>query len=146
YTNIASPDYAAAHSGVSAGDTLDINAVSGLSDEQLDNFGMGRIMRMMTTSGERDNLSVLASFEFTPSDDLSFALDIIHAEAERGFERTEAMLVYRNNFLPNDLAVIPSNIELINRGDGPRLVSGTFYGARPFVGARNYDEDLEFTS
>src|SRR5690606_31512265 len=39
-----------------------------------------------------------------------------------------------------------ADIELADRGDGLRLVSGTFYGARPWMGSRYYEEDLEFTS
>lgn len=146
YTNIASADYAAAHPGVNVGDTIDLNAVSGLTDEELDNFGMGRIMRMMTTDGKRKNISGLVSFEFTPNDDLRLALDVIHAESDRSFERTEAMLIYRNTYLQNGLATIPADVTLADRGDGPRLLSGSFYGTRPFIGARNYDENLDFTS
>ncbi|HEY7771633.1 MAG TPA: TonB-dependent receptor plug domain-containing protein, partial [Marinagarivorans sp.] len=144
YTDIASADYAASHAGVNVGDTIDIEAVSGLSYDELDDFGMGRIMRMMTTSGTNENLAALVSLEYTPSEDLSFALDVIRSEADRDFLRTEAMLIYRNNFLGNDLATIPSDIELIDRGAGQRLVSGTFYGARPFIGDRAYEEELEF--
>lgn len=146
YTNIASRDYAAAHPGVAIGDTLDINAVSGLTDEQLDNMGIGRIMRMMTTSGTKKNLSALVSLEFTPNEDLRFALDYIHAETDKNSERAEASLFYRNNDLRNDLAMIPVDVQVVDRGAGERLVSGTFYGARPWIGSRYYEEDLEFTS
>lgn len=146
YTDRASSDYAATHPGVSIGDTLDINAVSGLTDAELDNMGIGRIMRMMSTAGTKENLSALVSLEYNPTDSLSFALDYISAESERKSERTEAMLFYRNNHLRNDLAMIPADVNVVDRGQGLRLVSGTFYGARPWIGARNYDEDLEFSS
>src|SRR5690606_32003826 len=118
YTNIASPDYAAAHPGVSTGDLLDINAVSGLSDAELDNMGIGRILRMMSTSGTKKNLSALVSLEFKPSEDLNFALDYISAESDKNSERVEASLFYRNNRLLNDLATIPVNVELADRGAG----------------------------
>ena len=146
YTNVASSDYAAAHPGVSTGDLFDINAASGLTDAELDNMGIGRILRMMSTAGTKKNLSALVSLEFTPSEDLRFALDYISAESDKNSERVEASLFYRNNRLLNDLATIPVDIELADRGAGPRLVSGTFYGARPWVGSRYYEEDLEFTS
>ncbi len=146
YTNRVSSDYAAAHPGTAIGDLIDINAVSGLTDAELDGFAMGRIMRMMTTSGTRKNLSALVSLEYTPTDTLNFALDYISADSDRDFTRTEAMLFYRNNHLRNDLAMIPEDITLADRGEGLRLVSGTFYGARPWIGDRHYDEELEFSS
>ena len=146
YTNIASADYAAAHAGVSAGDLVDINAVSGLTDDQLDNFGMGRIMRMMSSAGTKDNVSALVSLEYRPNDNMKLALDIISADSNAEAERTEAMLIYRNNLLRNDLAWLPENIQLVDRGAGDRIVSGTFYSARPWIGTRAYEEELSFTS
>ncbi|MBC3767636.1 TonB-dependent receptor [Neptunicella marina] len=146
YTNIASADYAASHSGVNAGDMLDINQVSGLSNEQLDNLGMPRIARMMTMGGTKDYVSALASFEYKPNEDMNMALDIIKADSDYTAERTEAMLIYRNNYLQYDLAWLPENIQSVDRGEGERIVSGTFYGSRPWVGTRQYDEDLSFYS
>ncbi|WP_438864524.1 TonB-dependent receptor [Neptunicella sp.] len=146
YTNIATADYAASHSGVNAGDMLDINQVSGLSDAQLDNMGMPRIARMMTMGGTKDSVSALLSFEYKPNEDMDLALDVIKADSDYKAERTEAMLIYRNNYLQYDLAWLPENIQTVDRGDGERIVSGTFYGARPWVGTRQYDEELSFLS
>ncbi|MDN4501569.1 TonB-dependent receptor [Alteromonadaceae bacterium BrNp21-10] len=146
YTNIASADYAANHAGVNVGDMININQVSGLSNDQLDNLGMPRIARMMTMGGTKDYISALASFEYKPNDDMELALDIIKADSNYSAERTEAMLIYRNNYLQYDLAWLPEDINTVDRGDGERIVSGAFYGSRPWVGTRQYDEDLSFYS
>jgi len=57
--------------------------------------------------------------------------------------RTEFMHIYRRNYgTPNVL----SDIDLVDNGNGDRLQSGTFYGSRPWVGSRDYDNDLSFYS
>lgn len=150
YTDIASADYVATHSGVTLGSTLDLLATSGLTAAQLDSFTMPRIARIMTKSGTKDSFSGLMSLEFSALDSLNFSFDVMHSEADNEFERTEAMLIYRNSRLANDLATIPENIVIENVSDGTnsqnRIVSGTFYSARPFVGTRLNIEELSFTS
>lgn len=143
YTDIATADYAAAHPGVNVGDSLDINQVSGLSDEQILGFGMPYIGRLMTTNGEKTNLSSLISFQYQPNDDMELVLDTLSSNVSNDFVRTEFMHIYRRNY---DTPVIPSNIQLVNNGNGERLESGQFYGSRPWVGSRDYKDDLSFLS
>ncbi|TVZ37911.1 TonB-dependent receptor [Alteromonadaceae bacterium 2753L.S.0a.02] len=143
YTDIASADYAATHPGVSEGDVIDLNAVSGLSDEQLDNFSMPYIARPMYTYGDRDTVSGILSLEYTPNEDFELALDVLSAKADRSFVRNELMHIYRRNYMQYDLAWIPENIQLSSDNV---LETGTFYNNRVWVGSRSYDEELTYTA
>lgn len=143
YTDVATPDYAAAHPGVNTGDPIDINAVSGLSDTQLDNFKMPYIARPMYTYGDRDSTSELVALNYDVNDDLKFDLDILHAKADNNFLRNEANSIFRRNYLPYDLAWLPENITL---GQDDVIKSGTFYNSRIWVGSRQYSEHLTYTS
>src|SRR5690606_5480369 len=143
FTDIASADYAAAHPGVSVGDQIDINAVSGLTDEQLDSFGIPYIGRPMYTFGDRDSTSAILALEFKPNEDMLFALDYLRAEADRSFLRNELSHFWRRNYAQFGTAWIPSDIQLNSEN---ALVSGTFYNARAWVGSRIYDENLTYQS
>lgn len=143
YTDVATADYAAAHSGVNIGDVIDYTAVAGLSDAQILGFGMPYIGRLMTSQGEKTNLSSLLSFQYTPNDDMEFLLDVISADSENNFTRTEFMHIYRRNY---SNPFILENIQLVDNGNGSRFQAGTFYGSRPWIGSREYQEDLSFLS
>lgn len=143
FTDIATPDYAAAHPGVNVGDQIDINAVSGLTAEQLDSFGIPYIGRPMYTTGDRDSLSAILALEFRPNENMEFALDYLRAEAEREFLRNELSGFWRRNYVQFGTAWIPENIELNSEG---ALQSGTFYNSRAWVGSRLYTEDLTYQS
>lgn len=143
YANYATADYAAANAGVNVGDPIDINAISGLTDEQLDNFGMPYIARPMYTFGDRDSTSAILALEFSPNDDIDIALDVLHAQADRSFLRNELMHIYRRNYLQYGLEWIPEDIQL---SDDNVLESGSFYNSRAWVGSRLYDEELTYTS
>lgn len=143
YTDIATADYAAAHPGVNVGDQLDLNAVSGLTDEQLDNMKLPYIGRPMYTYGDRDSLSMILSAQFRPNENIEASLDILRAEADRSFVRNELVNIYRRNYLQYGLAWIPENIQL---NDDGVVQSGTFYNNRAWVGSRAYEEELTYTS
>ncbi|MCW8126591.1 TonB-dependent receptor [Microbulbifer halophilus] len=143
FTDVASADYAAAHDGVSEGDTIDIYQSAGLSEDELNSAGMPYIGRVMTTQGQKESLSSLLSFQYRPHDRMEASLDIVHADTEADFVRTEVMHFYRRNY---DTPYIPENFQLVDNGNGNRLRSGTFYGNRAWVGSRDYDEDLSYLS
>lgn len=142
YSDRATPDYVAVHGG-NVGDALDLNAVSGLTDEQLDNFRMPYITRPMFTYGDRDSTSGILSLQYRPTVDIEVSLDVVHAEADRSFVRNELMNIYRRNYIQYGLEWIPENIRL--NYDGV-LQSGTFYNSRAWVGSRAYDEELSYTA
>lgn len=139
YTDVASADYAAAHPGVNVGDRLDLNQVSGLTDEQLLGFGMPYIGRLMTTSGDKTNLSSLLSFQYYPNEDMELVLDTLTSDVSNDFVRSEFSHIYRRNY---DTPSIPANIVIENN----RLQSGQFYGSRPWIGSRDYKDDISFLS
>lgn len=143
FTNIASADFAAAFPGVNVGDEIDLNAVSGLSDEQLDSFGIPYIGRPMYTFGDRDSTSGTLALEFRPNENMLFALDYLRAEADRSFLRNELSHFWRRNYAQFGTAWIPSNIQLNSEN---ALAKGTFYNARAWVGSRIYEEDLTYQS
>lgn len=142
YANYATPDYAAAN-GLNVGDPIDINAVSGLTDEQLDNFGIPYIGRSMYYFGDRDSTSGIFAVEFSPAENIHLALDVLRAEADRNFLRNELNSIYRRNYLQYGLEWIPENIQL---SDDNVLQSGTFHNNRAWVGSRQYQETLTYTS
>lgn len=146
YTDIASADYAATHAGVNEGDQIDINTVSGLTDGQIDTFGMPYIARSMYTTGDRDTTSAIFALEFNPGDNVSLALDVLHSESDRTFLRNEAMHIYRRNYIQYGLEWLPENIALGSGADGNAISSGTFYNNRVWVGSRVYEEELTYTS
>ncbi len=143
FTDIASFDYAEAYAGVEQGDTLDIYETSGMSQEELYAVGMPYIGRVMTMQGQKDTLSALFSFELTPTEDLGFALDVIDTSINSDYVRTEVMHIYRRNY---QTAYIPVDVTATDNGNGPRLNTGTFYGNRPWVGSRDYKDDVSITS
>jgi len=138
--DVATADYVAANPGVAIGSVIDVNQVSGLSDQEIAGMGLPYIGRLATTSGEKDSVSALLSFEYLPNEDMSFALDIISADAKNDYVRDELMHIYRRNYIH---APVLSNIQL---DDKNRIESGTFYGSAPWVGSRDYNEDLSFVS
>lgn len=143
FTDVASADYAAAHEGVEVGDAINIYQSAGLSEEQLTSVGMPYIGRFMTLQGEKGSTSGLVSLQFTPNEDLEFALDMMRATSNNEFVRTEVMHFYRRNYTT---PYIPADFSAVDSGNGLRLQSGTFYGNRPWIGSRDYNEELEFTS
>lgn len=143
FTDIATADYAASHPGVNVGDQINLNASSGLTNEQLDSFGLPYIGRPMYTTGDRDSTSAILALEFKPNDNMLFALDYLRAEADREFLRNELSHFWRRNYVQFGTAWIPENIQL---NDAGALQSGTFHNSRAWVGSRLYTEELTYQS
>src|SRR5690606_24424969 len=127
FTDIATADYAASHPGVNVGDQINLNASSGLTNEQLDSFGLPYIGRPMYTTGDRDSNSAILALEFKPNDNMLFALDYLRAEADREFLRNELSHFWRRNYVQFGTAWIPENIQL---NDAGALRSRTFHNRR----------------
>ena len=143
YTDQATADYAADHPGVSVGDPIDVNAVSGLSNAEISSLGMPYIGRAMYTYGDRNSTSALLSLDYEPNDDVTLALNVLHAKADRNFLRNEANATNRRNYMQYGLEYLLSDVTL---GEGGAIKSGTLYNDRMWVGSRQYDENLTFTS
>ncbi|UTF60656.1 TonB-dependent receptor [Gilvimarinus sp. DA14] len=136
YSNIATPDYAAAHPGVNVGDVIDISGEQATYDAmQLPYIG-----RMVSTNGKKDSISALVSLEYTPNDDITAALDFLTADTANEYTRDEISHFYRRNYVYQP---IPSDIVLDSKN---QVVSGTFYGTSPWIGSQDYDEETSFTS
>jgi TonB-dependent receptor len=128
-----------AGAGLVAGQTIDRAFVErnnpGLTLEQISNALIPRLGRPAYISGSRDRVSGLVSFEYRPSDDLSFYLDTLYAEAKRDFDRLDVNWVGRNG------AAIPLNLQV---DDNNVVTSGTFANAQFFLEARPYSEEVDF--
>lgn len=144
YSPFATADYAAAHPGVSVGDTIDPVATSGLTADQLDRGILPYLGRGMYTVGDRDATSALGSIQFRPTDTVDIALDIMYAETKKDFDRLEAMNWGRRNFLSLGAAWIPE--DLTYDSTNQIITGGTLYNTRAWVGHRVYEEDFEFTT
>lgn len=142
YRNTASADYVAVNGGA-VGDALNLEQVSGLTAEQLDSFGLPYIARNMYTIGERNSVSGIVALEYTPSDNFAFTLDALHSKSDRTSVRNELSFIFRRNYIQYGLDWIPENIELNSQG---ALQRGTFYNNSPWVGSRDYNEALTYTS
>ena len=140
YYDVATPDFVAANPGYSVGDTIDVDAVANMSSGTVDDVLLPYIGRLATTNGERSSTSALLSFEYLASEDIQLALDILHADSDNDYVRDEFMHFYRRNYV---FAPIFSDIVI---DDANRIQSGTFYGAAPWVGSQDYQEELSFTS
>jgi TonB-dependent receptor len=107
----------------------------GLSLEQISNAIIPRLGRPSHSSGERDRISGLLSFEYRPLDSLHFYLDTLYAKADRNFDRLDV------NFVGRSGGSIPLNLEL---DDNLVVRKGTFANAQFFLEARPFDEEVDF--
>jgi TonB-dependent receptor len=145
YSPYATADYVAAHPelGLSVGDSIDPVAISGVSRDELDRGIIPYLGRPMYTLGDRDATSALASFQWRPTDDMDFALDVLYSETDRTFDRVEAMNWGRRNFLSLGAAWIPENVAV---NSDQVVTQATLYNGRAWVGHRAYQEDFDFIS
>lgn len=141
HNDVATADFVAANPGYSVGDILDVAAITGLTAAQTENVNFPYIHRLATTNGERSTTSALVSLEYKPNDDLSFALDVINSDSENDYVRDEFMEFYRRNY-----GTPPHVMADVTLGNNNTIKSGTFYGSTPWIGSRDYIEELSFTS
>jgi TonB-dependent receptor len=107
----------------------------GLTLEQIGNAMIPRLGRPAYTEGTRERAAGLLSFEYRPTESLSFYLDTFYAKANREFDRLDVNLIGRNG------AIIPLNMQI---DENNVVTSATFANAQFFLEARPYDEDTNF--
>jgi TonB-dependent receptor len=133
------PTQAGGQYGLVAGQPINQAAISGLSLQQLANAELGRLPREESTVGHRDYNTTLASFEFRPTPDLSFAFDAMAAFADNQYNRLDMDWAVRNSggasgIVPVGLAVDSNNV----------VTAGTFLNSQFFLEARPYHEETSF--
>jgi len=137
----ATPDYAAAHPGVNVGDPLDLEVLTGQSSQTIDTAIFPYLGRGVIVEGDRDTTTGLVSFEYRPSDDMNFAIDVFGSKAKNHFNRADMMLYARNTFFNAGNAMIPENMEVDGNGVITQL---TLWNSSYFTEQRDYIEDLDF--
>ena len=140
---VATADYAAAHPGVSVGDPLDLEAITGQSAEVLDSAIFPYLGRGVVVEGDRDTMTGLVSFEFRPADDKRFTVDLMTADTSNHFNRADIMLYARRTRFNAGEAMIPENMEVDSNGVITQL---TLYNSSYFTEQRDYIEDMSFWS
>jgi TonB-dependent receptor len=138
----ATADYAATHPGVNVGDPIDVPVVAGATAAELDQALVPYLGRGALVEGDRDTTTGLISFEFRPSDDMSFALDLMSSTSDREFNRIDMMLWMRRATGPINAPIAE---DFVADSSGV-LRSATFYNTQFWIEARDYNEKLEYTS
>jgi len=107
----------------------------GLTARQIGDALIPRLGRPAYSSGTRDRVSGLLSFEYRPTESLSFYLDTLYADANREFDRLDVNFIGRSgNAIPLNMQVDSNNV----------VTSATFANAQFFLEARPYDEEVDF--
>ena len=120
--------------GLTPGQTLDLTATSGLTQDQLSRALIPRLGRNSYTEGTRSRVSALLSLEYRPTDELQFAIDGMYAESKRDYQRLNMNWYVRNSgpgtsststggMVPIDLTVDSNNV----------VTSGTFANSSFFL-------------
>ncbi len=127
--------------GVAAGTVIDQALLAqlnpNLSVDQISNGLLPRLGRLMYQKGTRDRYNGVISFEYRPSDDLHFYLDVIGARTFNNFDRSDMDMVGRySNLIPADMQVDDHNI----------ITSAKLYNAQFFLEARPYREKADYLS
>ena len=126
--------------GLTPGQPLDLEALSGLSSAQLDSALIPRLGRYALLDGERDRLSGIVALQYQPSDDLNLNLDVFYAKAKRDFTRISSNWSVRNSSPSTTGGMVPIDLTV----EDNVVTSGTFANSRFFVEARPIKDDLDF--
>jgi TonB-dependent receptor len=136
--NVSIPGYAPG-SPVNAAMLLAINP--GLNMTQISNMLLPRLGRPMYERGTRDRYNMVASFEWRPTDNLHFYLDMIGGRPFNDWDRSDMSLGVRAG--SGSQPMIPMNVKM----DSNYVVtSGSFANAQFAMEARNYKEKGDFFS
>lgn len=107
----------------------------GLNITQISEALMPRLGRRAYMSGTDERTTGLVTFEYRPSEEMRFYLDVMSSRTIKDVERLAMTMVGRNG------SMIPLNMEL----DSHNVVkSGTFANVQFFQEARPYKEDAQF--
>ncbi|RYY73618.1 MAG: TonB-dependent receptor [Gammaproteobacteria bacterium] len=107
----------------------------GLDITQISNALMPRLGRQAYMSGTDGRTTGLASFEFRPSDEMQFYVDVMATNDKKDVDRLAMTMVGRNG------SMIPLNMQLDSHGV---VDSGTFANVQFFQEARPYKESAQF--
>ncbi|GGY63773.1 TonB-dependent receptor [Cellvibrio zantedeschiae] len=119
---------------------------SGLSNAKLANTQLPRLPRPESQEGTRDRIGSTLSFEWKPSDTLSFNLDAIYAKLDADFDRYTNNLLVRNTGAGTDNAtgfgyLTPSNFAIDSNNT---LTQGTLSGAKFWSENRVFQQESDF--
>ncbi len=129
----------------------------GLSPQQISNMLLPRLGRSMYERGSRDRYNGVASFEWRPTDDLHFYLDMVAGRAFNDMDRSDLALGVRAGngaqpLLPVNVVLDPLSQTLIGQGATPGtgiggvVQSATLANAQFHSEARPYKENGDFFS
>ena len=129
----------------------------GLTPQQISNALLPRLGRTMYERGSRDRYNAVASFEWRPSDDLHFYLDIVGGRSFNDYDRSDIDWGVRAGagsqaLIPENMVLDPGSQALIGQGATPTsgiggvVQSGTFANSQFFLEARPYHEKGDFFS
>jgi TonB-dependent receptor len=129
----------------------------GLSPQQISNMLLPRLGRSMYERGSRDRYNGVASFEWRPTDDLHFYLDMVGGRAFNDMDRSDLALGVRAGngaqpLLPINVVLDPLSQTLIGQGATPSagiggvVQSATLANAQFHSEARPYKENGDFFS
>ena len=130
---------------ITAGQTIDANFITsqnpGLTTVQYSNALLPKFPRPMFESGYRDRFNGVASFEYRPSDDLQFYVDLIGGLTDNNMNRTDSTLGIRAGAASVPIVPVGLKIDANNF-----ITSGTILGGIYGVENRPYVEHGNFYS
>src|SRR4051812_2717739 len=129
----------------------------GLTPQQISNSLLPRLGRSMFESGSRDRYSGVASFEWRPTDDLPFYLDMVGGRAYKDMKRSDLAIGGRAGngaqpLIPENIVLDPLSQTQIGQGSTPTngiggvIQSATLANAQFHSEARPYKENGDFFS
>lgn len=130
---------------ITGGQIIDANFITsqnpGLTTNQFSNALLPKFPRPMFENGYRDRFNGVASFEWRPTDDLQFYLDLIGGVTDNNMNRTDSTLGIRAGAASVPIVPVGLKIDANNF-----ITSGTILGGIYGVEARPYVEHGNFYS
>lgn len=125
-----------AGNGLTPGAPVDLQATSGLTEQQLSDAIFPRLGRESFNEGERKTVATLVALQYRPADNLSVNLDALYATANRNFNRLDMDWVVRgsNSMVPLDVQVDQNNV----------VTHAVLANSQFFLEARPYREYVTF--
>ena len=130
---------------ITAGQTIDANFITsqnpGLTTAQFSNALLPKFPRPMFEEGYRNRFNGVASFEYRPTEDLQFYLDVIGGVTDNNMNRTDSTLGIRAGAA--SVPIVPVGLQI---DANSFITSGTILGGIYGVEARPYVEHGNFYS
>ena len=128
---------------ITAGQTIDANFITrqnpGLTTVQYSNALLPKFPRPMFEAGYRNRFNGVASFEYRPTDDLQFYLDLIGGVTDNNMNRTDSTLGIRAGAA--SVPIVPVGLQVdANNFITSGTILGGIYGVenRPYVEHGNF--------